>query len=136
MKWPKTFIVVSHAREFLNMVLPFCYLFSSSSFLQLPIDIIIFCFSLQCCSYFQVVTDIIHLQGQKLTAYKGNYDAFEKTRQEQIKNQQKAVEANDRARSHMQVFSVELSLNNTNCCCIFLCMVISKKLHQYYSFVN
>ncbi|PPD68895.1 hypothetical protein GOBAR_DD34224 [Gossypium barbadense] len=51
-----------------------------------------------------VVTDIIHLQGQKLTAYKGNYDTFEKTRQEQIKNQQKAVEANERARSHMQAF--------------------------------
>ncbi|XVF51265.1 hypothetical protein PTKIN_Ptkin04bG0171100 [Pterospermum kingtungense] len=70
MKWPKTFIVVSHAREFLNTV----------------------------------VTDIIHLQGQKLTAYKGNYDTFEKTRQEQIKNKQKAVEANERARSHMQAF--------------------------------
>ncbi|KAL4342262.1 hypothetical protein GQ457_08G031420 [Hibiscus cannabinus] len=69
-KWPKTFIVVSHAREFLNTV----------------------------------VTDIIHLQGQKLTAYKGDYDVFEKTRQEQIKNQQKAVEANEKARSHMQAF--------------------------------
>ncbi|XWS61569.1 hypothetical protein CRYUN_Cryun07bG0136700 [Craigia yunnanensis] len=40
-KWPKTFSVVSHAREFLNTV----------------------------------VTDIIHLQGQKLTAYKGNYSS-------------------------------------------------------------
>ncbi|KAK7393833.1 hypothetical protein VNO78_22397 [Psophocarpus tetragonolobus] len=69
-KWPKTFIVVSHAREFLNTV----------------------------------VTDIIHLQNQKLTTYKGNYDTFEKTREEQIKNQQKAVEANERARSHMQSF--------------------------------
>ncbi|OMO79801.1 ABC transporter-like protein [Corchorus capsularis] len=69
-KWPKTFIVVSHAREFLNTV----------------------------------VTDIIHLQGQQLTAYKGDYDTFEKTRMERIKNQQKAVEANERARSHMQAF--------------------------------
>lgn len=69
-KWPKTFIVVSHAREFLNTV----------------------------------VTDIIHLQNQKLTTYKGNYDAFEKTREEQVKNQQKALEANERARSHMQTF--------------------------------
>ncbi|KAK7316509.1 hypothetical protein RJT34_00026 [Clitoria ternatea] len=69
-KWPKTFIVVSHAREFLNTV----------------------------------VTDIIHLQNQKLTTYKGNYDTFEKTREEQIKNQQKALEANERARSHMQTF--------------------------------
>ncbi|XP_039068157.1 ABC transporter F family member 3-like [Hibiscus syriacus] len=69
-KWPKTFIVVSHAREFLNTV----------------------------------VTDIIHLQGQKLTAYKGDYDTFERTRHEQIKNKQKAVEANEKARSHMQAF--------------------------------
>ncbi|RYR06462.1 ABC transporter F family member 3 isoform X2 [Arachis ipaensis] len=69
-KWPKTFIVVSHAREFLNTV----------------------------------VTDIIHLQAQKLTTYRGNYDTFEKTREEQIKNQQKALEANERSRSHMQSF--------------------------------
>lgn len=69
-KWPKTFIVVSHAREFLNTV----------------------------------VTDILHLQGQQLTAYRGNYDAFERTREEQLKNQQKAFESNERARSHMQSF--------------------------------
>ncbi|KAM3711782.1 hypothetical protein ACB098_01G135500 [Castanea mollissima] len=69
-KWPKTFIVVSHAREFLNTV----------------------------------VTDILHLQGQKLTAYKGNYDTFERTREEQLKNKQKAFEANERSRSHMQAF--------------------------------
>lgn len=69
-KWPKTFIVVSHAREFLNTV----------------------------------VTDIIHLQNQKLTTYKGNYDTFERTREEQIKNQQKAVEAHERSRAHMQSF--------------------------------
>lgn len=50
-----------------------------------------------------MVTDIIHLQNQKLTTYKGNYDTFEKTREEQVKNQQKALEANERARSHMQV---------------------------------
>lgn len=70
MKWPKTFIVVSHAREFLNTV----------------------------------VTDILHLQAQKLTAYKGNYDTFERTREEQLKNKQKAFEANERSRSHMQAF--------------------------------
>ncbi|PHU27959.1 ABC transporter F family member 3 [Capsicum chinense] len=69
-KWPKTFIVVSHAREFLNTV----------------------------------VTDIIHLQNQKLQTYKGDYDTFEKTREEQIKNQQKAFEANERTRAHMQTF--------------------------------
>ncbi|XP_048230002.1 ABC transporter F family member 3 isoform X2 [Ricinus communis] len=69
-KWPKTFIVVSHAREFLNTV----------------------------------VTDILHLHGQKLNAYKGDYDTFERTREEQVKNQQKALEANEKARAHMQSF--------------------------------
>ncbi|KAG9146939.1 hypothetical protein Leryth_005215 [Lithospermum erythrorhizon] len=69
-KWPKTFIVVSHAREFLNTV----------------------------------VTDIIHLQNQKLTTYKGNYDTFERTREEQMKNKQKAFESNERSREHMQTF--------------------------------
>ncbi|KAM7279333.1 hypothetical protein ACFE04_006467 [Oxalis oulophora] len=69
-KWPKTFIVVSHAREFLNIV----------------------------------TTDILHLQNQKLTAYKGDYDTFERTRIEQVKNQQKAFEANERSRAHMQTF--------------------------------
>lgn len=69
-KWPKTFIVVSHAREFLNTV----------------------------------VTDILHLHGQKLIAYKGDYDTFERTLEEQLKNQQKAFEANERVRDHMQSF--------------------------------
>ncbi|XP_073106286.1 ABC transporter F family member 3 isoform X2 [Elaeis guineensis] len=69
-RWPKTFIVVSHAREFLNTV----------------------------------VTDIIHLHGQKLTTYKGDYDTFEKTREEQLKNQKKAFESKEKARAHMQAF--------------------------------
>ncbi|KAL5988531.1 ATP-binding cassette sub- F member 3 [Asimina triloba] len=69
-KWPKTFIVVSHAREFLNTV----------------------------------VTDILHLHGQKLVAYKGDYDTFERTREEQLKNQEKAFEQNERTRAHMQAF--------------------------------
>ncbi|KAK1260370.1 ABC transporter F family member 3 [Acorus gramineus] len=69
-KWPKTFIVVSHAREFLNTV----------------------------------VTDIIHLQGQKLITYKGDYDTFERTREEQLKNQQKAFESSEKAKAHMQAF--------------------------------
>ncbi|KAK1308001.1 ABC transporter F family member 3 [Acorus calamus] len=69
-KWPKTFIVVSHAREFLNTV----------------------------------VTDIIHLHGQKLITYKGDYDTFERTREEQLKNQQKAFESSEKAKAHMQAF--------------------------------
>ncbi|XP_078182638.1 general control non-repressible 3 [Carex rostrata] len=69
-KWPKTFIVVSHARDFLNTV----------------------------------VTDVLHLHNQKLTAYKGDYDTFERSREELLKNQQKAVESNEKARAHMQNF--------------------------------
>ncbi|KAJ4744815.1 ATP-binding cassette sub-family F member 3 [Rhynchospora pubera] len=69
-KWPKTFIVVSHARDFLNTV----------------------------------VTDILHLHNQKLTAYKGDYDTFERSREELLKNQHKALEANEKARAHMQAF--------------------------------
>ncbi|XP_039134822.1 LOW QUALITY PROTEIN: ABC transporter F family member 3-like [Dioscorea cayenensis subsp. rotundata] len=69
-KWPKTFIVVSHAREFLNTV----------------------------------VTDILHLHNQKLIAYKGDYDTFERTREEQLRNQQKAFETSEKARAHMQAF--------------------------------
>lgn len=69
-KWPKTFIVVSHAREFLNTV----------------------------------VTDILYLQNQKLTAYKGDYDTFERTRAELLKNKIKAFESNERSREHMQSF--------------------------------
>lgn len=38
-----------------------------------------------------------------MTAYKGDYDTFERTREEQLKNQQKAFEANEKARAHMQV---------------------------------
>lgn len=69
-KWPKTCIIVSHAREFLN----------------------------------SVVTDILQIHGQKLTAYKGDYDTYERTRMEQLKNQQKAFESNERSRAHMQAF--------------------------------
>ena len=46
---------------------------------------------------------MIHLQRQKLTSYKGDYDTFERTRAEQIRNQEKAVETSEKARAHMQV---------------------------------
>lgn len=54
---------------------------------------------------FQVVTDILHLHGKKLTAYKGDYDTFERTKCEQLQNQQKAFESSEKARAHMQVQS-------------------------------
>lgn len=56
-----------------------------------------------------MVTDILYLQGQKLTAYKGDYDTFERTRAENMKNQQKAFEANERSREHMQVIFATMS---------------------------
>lgn len=42
------------------------------------------CLSIYC--YFQVITNILHLQGQKLNSYKGNYDLFVRTHDEQIEN--------------------------------------------------
>ncbi|GBG74985.1 hypothetical protein CBR_g19498 [Chara braunii] len=68
LRWKKTLVVVSHARDFLNTV----------------------------------VTDILHLQNMKMMTYKGDYDTFEKTRQERLKNQQKAFESSERARNHIQ----------------------------------
>ncbi|KAM0890058.1 hypothetical protein ACQ4PT_027295 [Festuca glaucescens] len=54
-------------------------------------------------SILAVVTDILHLHGKKLHAYKGDYDTFERTREEHLKNQMKAFETNEKARGHMQV---------------------------------
>ncbi|KAI3902260.1 hypothetical protein MKW92_011828 [Papaver armeniacum] len=45
---------------------------------------------------------LLHLQAQKLIAYKGDYDAFERTREEQMKNQQKAFDSSEKAKAHMQ----------------------------------
>lgn len=70
---------------------------------------------------FQVVTDIIHLQGQKLTTYKGNYDTFERTREEQMKNQMKAFEANEKSRAHMQVLLSKFSAISLHFYLFILC---------------
>ena len=67
--WPKTVVVVSHARDFLNTV----------------------------------ATDIVHLHSRKLTVYKGNYDTFEKTAAERLRNMRKQAESQQKARDHMQV---------------------------------
>ena len=69
MKWPKTLMVVSHARDFLNMV----------------------------------CTDILHLHSRKLTSYKGDFDTFERTATERLRNAKKAAEGQERQRAHMQV---------------------------------
>lgn len=52
----------------------------------------------------EVTTDIIHLQNQTLTYYKGNFDGFEETRSEVIRQNKKKYEANARKRAHMQKF--------------------------------
>jgi hypothetical protein len=59
--------------------------------------------NIQSRSELQVVTDILHLQNQKIVTYKGDYDTFERTRDERIRNQMKAHEANERTRGHIQV---------------------------------
>ncbi|KAL4424205.1 hypothetical protein ABPG75_001506 [Micractinium tetrahymenae] len=70
LKWPKTLIVVSHAREFLNTV----------------------------------CTDILHLHSRSITTYRGNYDNFEKTMRERVKNAKAAAESQAMKRAHMQAF--------------------------------
>eukprot|EP01087_Luapelamoeba_hula_P000956 TRINITY_DN1071_c0_g1_i1.p1 TRINITY_DN1071_c0_g1~~TRINITY_DN1071_c0_g1_i1.p1 ORF type:complete len:729 (+),score=122.78 TRINITY_DN1071_c0_g1_i1:250-2187(+) len=58
-----------------------------------------------------VVTDIIHLNHQTLTPYHGDYDTFEKTRMERLKNQHKALEAQEKQRAHVQQFIDKFRFN-------------------------
>lgn len=51
-----------------------------------------------------VCTEVVHLDQMKLNYYKGDYDTFEGTRLEQLKQQQRDFEAQDRQRQHMQAF--------------------------------
>ena len=50
------------------------------------------------------VNMIVHLDQMKLTAYSGDYDSFERQRQEKIILNQKARAKQDAARAHMQSF--------------------------------
>ncbi|KAK2148716.1 hypothetical protein LSH36_486g02016 [Paralvinella palmiformis] len=68
--WSSTLLVVSHDREFLNIV----------------------------------ATDIFHLNAQVLDLYKGDYEAFIKTRTERLKNQKREYDAQKQYRDHIQVF--------------------------------
>lgn len=68
-RWPNTLLVVSHARDFLNVV----------------------------------ATDVLHLHSRKLICYKGNFDVFERTAAERLKNARKHVESQKQQREHMQV---------------------------------
>ena len=69
-KWPKTVVIVSHAREFLNVV----------------------------------CTDILHLHSRTLTAYRGNYDTFEKTSKERQRCAKAQAEGLAARKAHMQAF--------------------------------
>lgn len=55
-------------------------------------------------SFQQVPTDILYLRGQKIEAYRGNYEQFVKTRGEREKNQQREYEAQQAKRAHVQEF--------------------------------
>ncbi len=51
-----------------------------------------------------VVGAIVHVDAQKLTAYAGNYSAFERQRAERLAQQQAAHERQQRTRAHLQAF--------------------------------
>ncbi|XP_048750945.1 ATP-binding cassette sub-family F member 3-like [Ostrea edulis] len=51
-----------------------------------------------------VATDILHLHNGAIDNYRGNYESFNKTREERQKSQQKEYEAQKEYRDHIQVF--------------------------------
>ncbi|KAJ9575730.1 hypothetical protein L9F63_007376 [Diploptera punctata] len=51
-----------------------------------------------------VPTDILNLHSQRIDPYRGNYDNFEKTRKEKLRNQQREFEAQQQHRAHVQEF--------------------------------
>lgn len=51
-----------------------------------------------------VPTDILHLHGQQIEVYKGNYEQFDKTRTEKHKAQRREYEAQMAHRQHVQEF--------------------------------
>lgn len=76
-------MVVSHARDFLNVV----------------------------------CTDILHLHSRKLTSYKGDFDTFERTATERLRNAKKAAEGQERQRAHMQVVRSPFAPHFPPCMC-------------------
>lgn len=51
-----------------------------------------------------VCTDVVHLQARTLTTYRGDYDCFEATRAERVRNATKAAEAASVRRQQVQAF--------------------------------
>ncbi|EGC31134.1 non-transporter ABC protein AbcF1 [Dictyostelium purpureum] len=51
-----------------------------------------------------VCTDIMHLNNKKIDYYKGNYSVFERTRSDRLKSQQRAFDAQQSQKKHIQAF--------------------------------
>ena len=51
-----------------------------------------------------VCTDILHFINKRVTRYKGDYDHFEGTRAENLRNNERQREAQEKTRQHMQAF--------------------------------
>ena len=51
-----------------------------------------------------VCTDMLHFLNQKITRYKGDYDHFETTRAEALRNNDRQRESQEKTRAHMQSF--------------------------------
>src|SRR5690606_41610839 len=51
-----------------------------------------------------VAQNILHLEGQKLTFYSGNYDRFDRTRREKLLLQMSMKKKQEDARRHMESF--------------------------------
>lgn len=58
-----------------------------------------------------VCTDVYHFFQEKLTYYKGNYDQFEQTRTEKLRNSKKEAEAQKAKQEHMQKFIDKFRFN-------------------------
>ncbi|XP_034949358.1 ATP-binding cassette sub-family F member 3-like [Chelonus insularis] len=65
-----------------------------------------------------VPTDILYLKGQKIEAYRGNYEQFEKTRGEREKNMQREYEAQQAKRAHVQEFIDRFRYNANRASCV------------------
>ena len=104
-------MVVSHARDFLNMVCTdILHLHNTSPtiFSRLQDYLVKWPKTLMVVSHARdflnmVCTDILHLHSRKLTSYKGDFDTFERTATERLRNAKKAAEGQERQRAHMQV---------------------------------
>lgn len=58
-----------------------------------------------------VCTDILHLTQKQIFSYRGNYDTFEKTASEKLKFLQKAHEAQEKQKAHIQKFIDRFRVN-------------------------